>query len=99
QHLVGERFHLEDMPTASSGHRHEHMAAGTFEWNVVPCAPGLDERVELHLCRLLRDAVLQTADQIEIVIASVQSVGRIEPERQPYLGAVVHHVGAGWHDA
>jgi hypothetical protein len=45
------------------------------------------------------DAVLQTADQIEIVIAAVQSVGRVECERQPHLGTVVHNVGRRRHDA
>src|SRR6185369_17496738 len=79
--------------------RQEDMAAGTLEWNIVPRAPGLEERIQLDLRRLHADAVLQATNQIEIVIAAVQPVGWIEPERQPYLGAVVRDVGAGWHDA
>ena len=54
---------------------------------------------QLRLRRLRRDAVLQAPDEIEVVVAAILTIRRIQPERQPDLGAVVHHVGAGRHDA
>src|SRR5262245_6273472 len=75
------------------------MTARSFQRDAVARAPGLDARVELDSRGLHGDAVFETADQIEIVIAAIQPVGRIESERQPHLGAVVHHIGAWWQDA
>ena len=62
-------------------------------------APVLNERVELCLRRLHRDAVLQPPDEIEEVTAAILAIERAEPEGHPDVGAVVHHIGAGRHDA
>ena len=62
-------------------------------------APVPDERVQLRLRRLRRHPVLQTADEIEKVASAVLTIGRVQPEGHPDLGAVVHDVGAGRHHA
>ena len=62
-------------------------------------APVPNERVELGLRRLGRDSVFQSANHIEEVAATVLTIGRIEAERHPDFGAVVHDIGARRHDA
>jgi len=64
-----------------------------------PLAPIPDECGQLGLRRRLGDAVLQPPDQVEDVIAAILAIGRIQAERQPDLGVVVHHIHARRHDA
>ena len=62
-------------------------------------APVLDQAVQFCLCRLRRDAVGQAANQIEEVVAAALAIVFSQPEGQPDLGAVIHDVRAGRHDA
>ena len=62
-------------------------------------SPVLNQRGELGLRGLRRDAVLQSPDEIQKVVAAILAIGGIETDRHPDLGAVVHHVGARRHDA
>jgi hypothetical protein len=96
------RLHLEDV--AKSGVR---LLRSGVRWrrreDVVrgadPLAPVPDECGQLGLRRRLGDAVLQPPDQVEDVIAAILAIGGIQAERQPDLGAVVHHIQARRHDA
>jgi hypothetical protein len=62
-------------------------------------APVVKQLVQFRPCRLRRDAVFQPRDDMQGVGAAVPSRIRVDPERQPDFGAVVHDVGAGRHDS
>jgi hypothetical protein len=74
---------------------HEHVTAwsGSVR-DTGALSPVRDERVQLGLRRLLRHVVLQAANEIEIVAASVLTIAGIQPERQPDLGSRVHQIGS-----
>ena len=74
--------------------RHEHVVL-----RAGPLAPVPNQRVELGVRGLRRDAVAQPADEIQEVAAAVLPIRRIQPERHPDLGAVVHHIRARRHHA
>src|SRR5258705_5335860 len=61
--------------------------------------PVVHERVQLCLCRIRRDAVLEAADERKDVVAAEIPSGGIQSDRQPDLCVVVHHVRSRRQDA
>src|SRR5262245_37110565 len=61
--------------------------------------PVFEEYIQLRLCRLGRDAVLQSRNDVENVGPAMPDRIRVEPEGQPNLGVVIHNVGSGWRNA
>src|SRR5688572_23659290 len=62
-------------------------------------APGRHERSELGPGLRRCDTSLYSADQIELMVPTVLSIGRVELQGQPQLDMVVHDVESGRHDA
>ena len=91
---VLQRPQLKDVVCRAQGTIRRDMVLGAD----TP-APVIEERVQLRLGRLRRDAVFQPRNDVEDVGAALASRIRVDPKRQPDLGAVVHDVGAGQHDA
>src|SRR4029078_8312430 len=55
-------------------------------------SPVRNQRVQLGLGSRLRDAVFQTADEIEIVDATILAIAWIQSERKPDLSPRVHQI-------
>ena len=64
-----------------------------------PFTPVPEERLQFRPGCFGRHVVLQPADDIEHVTGSDLTNHGMHPERQPDLGAAVHEINAGWHDA
>src|SRR5262245_42426503 len=62
-------------------------------------APVFEECAQLRLCHLSGDAVFQSRNDVENVSPALPGRIRVEPERQPNLGVVIHNVGPGCHNA
>ena len=92
--LVLQRLHLKDVAAVL-------RAAGRRRGSCAPVrSPQFWMSASSSVCAACGgDAVLQPSDEIQEVVAAVLTIGRVQPERQPDLGAVVHDVGARRHDA
>jgi hypothetical protein len=77
----------------------QRTVRGDMVFRADTLAPVFDECVQLRFCRLEGDAVFQSRYDIQDVDPALPSRTRVEPEGQPNLGAVIHDVGPGWHNA
>ena len=89
QHLLLQRLHLKEMARPRQ----------RMERDTHALAPVLHETFKLRIRSLCAGAVLQTPDDVEVMVAAILTVRGIQTERQPDLGPVVHQVDATRHDA
>src|SRR5262249_27999815 len=95
ENLVAQWLHLKNVAALLAAQRREDM---TFD-SADALAPVLNKIIQLPLSRLRRNTVLQPADQVQEVAAAIARIGGVQTEGQPDLGAVLHEIRTGRHDA